>query len=112
MVERRHAGQPSTSSLTTENSAASRRGQRSKNLSEQVLVVITIAGLKFRADRVELFLVVKRMKGREATMEYGEEVGTGNKTRAVVPISRSQRIIDSQARRISQGEQPELCKEQ
>jgi len=54
MVERRHAGQPSTSSLTMENSAASRRGQRSKNLSEQVLVVITIPGLKFRADSGEL----------------------------------------------------------
>jgi len=38
MVEGMHTGQPSTSSLTMENSAASCRRQWSKNQSEQVLV--------------------------------------------------------------------------
>jgi len=99
IVEGRHTGQPSTSSLTMEKSAASRRRQQSKNLSEQVLVVITSPGLKFSAYSSELFLVVKRMKGREMTMEHREEVGSGDMTQAVVPISRSQGIIDSQARK-------------
>ena len=98
-VEGRHTSQPSTSSLTTENSVASHRRQQSKNLSEQVLVVITSPGLKFSAYISELFLVVKRMKGREATTEHQEEVGAGDETQAVVPIGRSQGIIDSQARK-------------
>ena len=72
MVEGRHTGQPSTSSLTTENSAASHRGQQSKKLSEQVLVVIMGLGLKFKAYISELFLVVKRMKGGSVTTQHQE----------------------------------------
>jgi len=64
MLEGRHTGQPSTNSLTTENGAGS------KDLSEQVLVVIVGLGLKFKAYISELFLVVKRMKGGTVTTEH------------------------------------------
>ncbi len=84
MVEGRHTGQPSTSSLTTENGVASHRGQQSKDLSEQVLVVIAGPGLKFKAYSSELFLVVKRMKGGNVTMEHREKVSAGDKTQAIV----------------------------
>jgi len=47
MVERRHNGQPNTSSLTTENSTVSLRRQQSDNLGEQHLVMIMSPELKF-----------------------------------------------------------------
>jgi len=45
---------------------------RSDNLSKQVLVMITILGLKFFIAyySTELCLVVSRVKGREVTMEH------------------------------------------
>ncbi len=64
MVEGRHTVQPSTSSLTTENSMASLKRQWSDNLSEQVLVMITSPGLKFIAYSTELCLVVSRVSER------------------------------------------------
>ncbi len=74
--EGRHTGQPSTSSLTMENSMASLGRQWSDNLSEQVLVMITSLGLKFITTySTELCLVVSRVKGTEATTEHREEVG-------------------------------------
>jgi len=98
MVKGRHTSQPGTSSLATEDSAASLRRQGSDYLSEQVEVLILSPGAKFATYSAKLSKVVSRVKGRKATTEHGEEVGARDKAQAVIAISRNHRVMEGQAR--------------
>jgi len=65
--------------LTTDNSMVSLRRQGSEYLGEQVMMLILSPGSKFVAYSTKLGKVISRVKGREATMEHREELGTRDK---------------------------------
>jgi len=94
MVEGRHAGQPSTSDLTMENSMMS-LGRQGNYLAEQAAMKVLSPGSKFIAYSTKLSKkVVSRVESREATTKHREEVGTRDKApQAVIASSRSQGII-------------------
>jgi len=57
-------------------------------LGQQVVVKVLIAGSKLMYS-TKLSKVVGRVKGREATTEHSKQVGTRDKDKAILVISRS-----------------------